>query len=409
MKERACTDEPCSWNTVSWNGVEPARLSKIEFYSEEGKKKAVKGLERRAVPQPPSGERKEKFLLDLLRCQSEMPVALSPFDQTSCNFVSPTPAKPVKRLPASLSSWKDNPPSDPMEALKTDNAEVAYLEGQTQKQSSSLLWHEMRAGRITSSVVHAVLHTNRADPAPSLLSRISCPNPTPLNTAPVKWGRENEQRAIEEYTCAMSDHANLSVSPCGLHLSVKEPYLAASPDAVVDCDCCGQGVVEVKCPYKYRDLPIEEMIIQNDCCLNTDYTLKRSHSFYDQVQHQLLVTGLNYADFVVWTSCGFRVTRVYPDAEWQIRVSPIVKEFWLQHVLPSMMSRSVVDQQSSSHEESLVHCKCGEQDGGDMVGCDNSECKFQWFHWKCVGLTKAPRTRTWFCHDCRPRKRQRKL
>jgi hypothetical protein len=31
-----------------------------------------------------------------------------------------------------------------------------------------------------------------------------------------------------------------------------------------------------------------------------------------------------------------------------------------------------------------------------MVACDNSECLGQWFHYRCVGLTKEPTSKTWY-------------
>ena len=30
-------------------------------------------------------------------------------------------------------------------------------------------------------------------------------------------------------------------------------FLAATPDGIIECECCGQGVLEIKCPYCIRD------------------------------------------------------------------------------------------------------------------------------------------------------------
>ena len=37
----------------------------------------------------------------------------------------------------------------------------------------------------------------------------------------------------------------------GLHISANYAHLGASPDGIIDRDCCGKGLVEVKCPRKY--------------------------------------------------------------------------------------------------------------------------------------------------------------
>ena len=49
------------------------------------------------------------------------------------------------------------------------------------------------------------------------------------------------------------------------------------------------------------------------------------------------------------------------------------------------------------------YCTCGRGEEGDMVACDNLECKKKWFHYECVGLTNknAPGPEDpWLCPDC---------
>lgn len=47
-----------------------------------------------------------------------------------------------------------------------------------------------------------------------------------------------------------------------------------------------------------------------------------------------------------------------------------------------------------------VYCHCRQVSFGEMVGCDGSECRFEWFHLACVGLKKPPKGK-WYCEDCR--------
>jgi len=46
-----------------------------------------------------------------------------------------------------------------------------------------------------------------------------------------------------------------------------------------------------------------------------------------------------------------------------------------------------------------VYCTCQRVSYGQMVGCDNEECSFEWFHLDCVGLVVPP-TGSWLCPDC---------
>ena len=39
---------------------------------------------------------------------------------------------------------------------------------------------------------------------------------------------------------------------------------------------------------------------------------------------------------------------------------------------------------------------------GEMIACDNSKCKIEWFPLKCLKMTKAPKGKVkWYCPDCR--------
>ena len=33
-----------------------------------------------------------------------------------------------------------------------------------------------------------------------------------------------------------------------------------------------------------------------------------------------------------------------------------------------------------------LYCACRRVSFGDMIGCENSECKIEWFHFRCVGI-----------------------
>eukprot|EP00299_Pterocystis_sp_00344_P009357 c3915_g1_i1.p1 GENE.c3915_g1_i1~~c3915_g1_i1.p1 ORF type:complete len:166 (+),score=33.24 c3915_g1_i1:217-714(+) len=58
-----------------------------------------------------------------------------------------------------------------------------------------------------------------------------------------------------------------------------------------------------------------------------------------------------------------------------------------------------------------TYCICHRVSFGEMVACDNPECKVEWFHFECVGLKKQPKGR-WFCPECTEnnnKKRQKKM
>ncbi|KAJ2934527.1 hypothetical protein H1R20_g2558, partial [Candolleomyces eurysporus] len=50
-------------------------------------------------------------------------------------------------------------------------------------------------------------------------------------------------------------------------------------------------------------------------------------------------------------------------------------------------------------EDPTLYCFCQKQSFGDMIGCDNAECPYQWFHISCVGV-KTPLPDKWYCPEC---------
>ena len=70
----------------------------------------------------------------------------------------------------------------------------------------------------------------------------------------LEWGKNNEDVACKAYIKQQSDtHPGFNCSAIGLGINPKYPHLGASPDGRINCDCCGMGILEIKCPYKYRE------------------------------------------------------------------------------------------------------------------------------------------------------------
>lgn len=57
-----------------------------------------------------------------------------------------------------------------------------------------------------------------------------------------------------------------------------------------------------------------------------------------------------------------------------------------------------VDEDEGSDDKK--YCICQKVSFGDMIACDNDDCPFEWFHWKCVGLDSEPVGGTWYCEKC---------
>lgn len=139
-------------------------------------------------------------------------------------------------------------------------------------------------------------------------------NQSDLSSIPaIRWGIENEGTAREEYNVMMSSsHAEFECSLAGLVINSLYPFLGASPDGFTECECCGKGLLEIKCPFSVKDLHPSALKGRPGSFL-TEAGLNRSHKYYTQVQGQLALCGGQFCDFVVWTPIGLITQRIYYD------------------------------------------------------------------------------------------------
>ena len=226
-------------------------------------------------------------------------------------------------------------------SIKVTPDQVKIVEEETRGQSKKDLWFKLRAGRLTASRMKAVCHSSIESPSCSLLKGICQSNPIPLQNDAIEWGKMKEKRARSEYLRFMQTrHENFCVKECGLVLHESYPYFGASPDGFVSCDCCGKGVLEIKCPYKFRDCTIVDVVNDRDSCLvqnDQNVELKNSHAYMYQVQTQLLLCNVDYVDFVVWTKRDMHVERIEKDEEKLNEIKKRGKLYFDSVVLPELL------------------------------------------------------------------------
>lgn len=65
------------------------------------------------------------------------------------------------------------------------------------------------------------------------------------------------------------------------------------------------------------------------------------------------------------------------------------------------------DEDGGEGEDKKLYCLCQQVSYGSMVGCDDKECPYEWFHWGCVHLTEEPKGK-WFCPNCSAKREKTK-
>ena len=123
-------------------------------------------------------------------------------------------------------------------------------------------------------------------------------------------------------------HANFVITKCATIINKKCQFLHATPDFLCECDCCGQGCGEVKCPYCIDGADFDSYVQKKSSCLQKNescFQLKRDHDYYCQAQQQIHTSWRGYLDFIVFASDGqtskFFLERLAPDMKhWETQI-----------------------------------------------------------------------------------------
>ena len=127
------------------------------------------------------------------------------------------------------------------------------MEESTRLQAQSLLWYEHRIGRITASRFFEVSRVS-LNPPPTSLVRCTMKRNCDYSFVPsIQWGIANKDTARKAFVqVSGEEHNNFSFKPTGLHVSPSYSHLGASPDGLISCSCCGEGLIKITCPYKHQ-------------------------------------------------------------------------------------------------------------------------------------------------------------
>ena len=234
------------------------------------------------------------------------------------------------------------------ESLRLAPDKIREIERETIDQSQSSLWYSARRYRLTASMFGKVLQRLPSTPPDSLVKQLL--HPQPFSTSATEWGKQHEATALKTYVehQQRSGHDGLIAVSAGFVVCEEHPFLGASPDAYVNDACSVDqfGLAEIKCPYKYRDLPPEDAASNSDFCSAVSVQagrkvlqLKQNHQYYSQIQGQLAITERMWCDFVIFTNRGISVERIKFDSDfWQNKLLPKLIAFYDHCLCPAIVS-----------------------------------------------------------------------
>ena len=148
-----------------------------------------------------------------------------------------------------------------------------------------------------------------------------------------KYARRMEPLAVTKYTEIQRRHG-AKITSCGLFVDATSPYIGASPDRLVSC-CCGDYVLEVKCPVSISNQVPSESNLPYLCDNDGVTILKRNHQYHFQIQSQMALTERIWGIFFIYTHKGYYLERVVFHEEFWKRIVQKLTRFWMTFVYPN--------------------------------------------------------------------------
>lgn len=150
----------------------------------------------------------------------------------------------------------------------------------------------------------------------------------------VEWGLANESTAID----ILQQHEQVIVQPTGLWLH-QCGFIGASPNVLIEKD----DIVEVKCPFKYRNSKLSDEIMKNQSYIiykiKNEIFVNQNHNYWYQIQGQLYMTMRKICFLVVWSPDESIIVQILKDENWSTNLL-IIKSSYFEHYLPYILGKN---------------------------------------------------------------------
>ena len=275
-------------NRLTYKSYSPYEEKPME--SPEMMRQKILGLVKDSVPESRFVEvmerkKKRKITETKIPCES--------------TYLSSNVIKQAERYVYNESTNIENNVNKFTKTLLITKEQINNIYENTKEQSNTQLWHNLRKGRITASKFHNVytkvntVIKNSETPTDLLVNDLI--ERRMFETVATKHGISMETHAKEKFKKNIAKtHVQYKFQESGMVISDKLPFLSASPDLEGSCECCGDFVVEIKCPYSICEtVPTAENLNYLREVKTEDTTmlkLKTTHTYYTQIQGQLALT-----------------------------------------------------------------------------------------------------------------------
>ena len=170
------------------------------------------------------------------------------------------------------------------------------------------------------------------------------------------------RRLHKQYMPKKCNKKCFTVFDAGISVHPKFPFLGATSDGkVFDSSSDSKyGLLEVKCPFSKQGDTIDQapedpaFYIEK---IGANFYLKKSHSYFAQVQGQLALTDLPWCELCVYLSDSNEmcVDRIHFDPDyWENKLLPKLKNFFFNYALLFIAVQAKTVESCSRNNEPLV-------------------------------------------------------
>ena len=224
-----------------------------------------------------------------------------------------------------------------LDEVTIPSATVNVIEAQTREQRQCEDWANVRKFRLNSSTHRQILHRRK-------ITRKFCVELNkPIHpTRAMQHGINNEDKGKYYYSRATGN----TVLPCGYVVDESAPWLGTSPDGKVVNTRLSQpfGLLEVKCPYKWKDSKPSDACADPSFYCSIDENgkpfLKENTDYFQQVQSQMGITGAQWCDIAFLFNKGLLIIRVLFLKQHWLDCKENLTSFYFRHFLKHVSSEN---------------------------------------------------------------------
>ena len=255
------------------------------------------------------------------------------FRNACINAASECPTMPITQCyppanPFALAHDHDYQKDTPEEYfLKQSNVteinheDVKRIEKQTRGQSNNQSWFNERCIRLSSSNFGRICKATSRTDFPNLATSLT--QTQKIKAKALDHGIKYEGAAVQNYETVTGQ----STMQCGIFVSKEMPFLAASPDRVINDDL----LLEVKCPFTAKGKEINQNTVPYLELINNELKLREDHDYFYQIQGQLMCSDRKSCDFVVYTIQDIKIIRINRDERFITNMKAKLVHFFHSH------------------------------------------------------------------------------